>query len=159
MGLCSTVWHCSRFYRLCFCRRSVGRDGRGTIWSTDSNSTILDWTNSAQSNDKTIFSKLVFRPRFFSCGLSKSWESRSQESVFPALIWQIYRSTLQMSCTNGKKWKWSNSVLKSKTGIFWWISITNNVKSYKKFDEKAQTGKFTVFTMWNQLRGAKNMDY
>ena len=27
------------------------------------------------------------------------------------------------------------------------MSITHNVKSYKKFDEKAQTGKFTVFTM------------
>ena len=30
-------------------------------------------------------------------------------------------------------------------GIFWCISITNNVKSYKKFDGKAQTAKFTVF--------------
>ena len=29
----------------------------------------------------------------------------------------------------------------------------------QKIDEKAQTGKFTVFTVWNQLRGAKNMDY
>ena len=45
----------------------------------------------------------------------------------------------------GLKWKWSNSVLKSEMGIFWCISITNNVKSYKKFDEKAQTVKFTVF--------------
>ena len=30
-------------------------------------------------------------------------------------------------------------------GIFLCISITNNVKSYKKFDGKAQTAKFTVF--------------
>ena len=45
----------------------------------------------------------------------------------------------------GWKWKWSNSVLKSEMGIFWCISITNNVKSYKKFDGKAQTAKFTVF--------------
>ena len=30
-------------------------------------------------------------------------------------------------------------------GIFSCISITNNVKSYKKFDGKAQTAKFTVF--------------
>ena len=28
--------------------------------------------------------------------------------------------------------------------MFWCMSITNNVKSCKKFDEKAQTGKFTV---------------
>ena len=38
-------------------------------------------------------------------------------------------------------------------------SDARNVKSYKKIDEKAETGKFTVFTMCNQLRGAKNMDY
>ena len=33
------------------------------------------------------------------------------------------------------------------------------MKSYKKFDEKAQTGKFTVFTIWNQLHDAKNTDF
>ena len=31
--------------------------------------------------------------------------------------------------------------------------MPNNVKSYKKIDEKVQTGKFTVFTMGSQLRG------
>ena len=31
----------------------------------------------------------------------------------------------------GWKWKWSNSVLKSEMGIFWCISITNNVKLCK----------------------------
>ena len=30
-------------------------------------------------------------------------------------------------------------------GIFWCISITFNVNSYKKINEKAQTAKFTVF--------------
>ena len=50
-----------------------------------------------------------------------------------------------MIAAGGWKWKWSNSVLKSEMGIFWCISITNNVKSYKKFDGKAQTAKFTVF--------------
>ena len=50
-----------------------------------------------------------------------------------------------MSAAGEWKWKWSNSVLKSEMGIFWCISITNNVKSYKKFDGKAQTAKFTVF--------------
>ena len=53
--------------------------------------------------------------------------------------------TLQMIAAGEWKWKWSNSVLKSEMGIFWCISITNNVKSYKKFDGKAQTAKFTVF--------------
>ena len=33
-----------------------------------------------------------------------------------------------------------------------------NVKSCKKFDEKAQTAKFTVFAMGSQLCGAKNME-
>ena len=42
--------------------------------------------------------------------------------------------------------------------MFWCISITNNVKSCKKFNEKAQTGKITVFTMVNQHCGAENME-
>ena len=36
--------------------------------------------------------------------------------------------------------------------------MPNNVKSYKKIDEKAQTAEFTVFAMGNQLLGAKNME-
>ena len=40
--------------------------------------------------------------------------------------------------------------------MFWCISITNHVKSYKKYNEKAQTAKFTVFTVGSQLRIAKN---
>ena len=34
--------------------------------------------------------------------------------------------------------------------------MPNNVKSYKKIDEKAQTAKITVFAMGSQLLGAKN---
>ena len=44
-------------------------------------------------------------------------------------------------------WKWSNGVKISEMGIFWCISITNNVKSCRKFNEKAQTVNFSVFTM------------
>ena len=36
--------------------------------------------------------------------------------------------------------------------------MPNNVKSYKKFDEKTQTAKITVFAMGSQLLGAKNME-
>ena len=36
--------------------------------------------------------------------------------------------------------------------------MPNNVKSYKKIDEKAQTAKFTVFAKGSQLRSAKNME-
>ena len=60
-------------------------------------------------------------------------------------IRRSFSITLQMIAAGEWKWKWSNSVLKSEMGIFWCISITNNVKSYKKFDGKAQTAKFTVF--------------
>ena len=66
--------------------------------------------------------------------------------------------TLQMIAAGEWKWKWSNSVLKTEMGIFWCISITNNVKSYKKFDGKAQTAKFTVFARESQLRSDKNME-
>ena len=36
--------------------------------------------------------------------------------------------------------------------------MPNNMKSFKKIDEKAQTAKFTVFAMGNRLLGAKNME-
>ena len=65
--------------------------------------------------------------------------------IDPKCIRRSFSITLQMIAAGEWKWKWSNSVLKSEMGIFWCISITNNVKSYKKFDGKAQTAKFTVF--------------
>ena len=37
----------------------------------------------------------------------------------------------------GQIQKWSNGVKISKMGIFWCISITNNVESSKKINEKA----------------------
>ena len=52
------------------------------------------------------------------------------------------------------KWCWQ----KSELDIFWCISITNNVKSCKKIDERGQTAKFTVFARGSQLSGAKNME-
>ena len=45
------------------------------------------------------------------------------------------------------KWKWSNGVGKREMSIIWCISITNNVKSNKKFSETAQTAKFTDFPL------------
>ena len=47
----------------------------------------------------------------------------------------------------GRKWKWSDGVKKGEIDLFWCISITNNVESYNKFNEKAQTANFSVFTM------------
>ena len=40
-----------------------------------------------------------------------------------------------------------NEVEKSEMSMIWCISITNNVKSYKKVNKIAKTAIFTVFTM------------
>ena len=68
------------------------------------------------------------------------------------------RSWMEVIPKVGRNWKWSNEVLKSEISIFWCISMPNNVKSYKKIDEKAQTAKITVFAMGSQLLGAENME-
>ena len=57
--------------------------------------------------------------------------------------------------------KWSNGVKISEMGIFWCISITNNVESCKKFNEKAQTANFSVLARGRRPRQelfAKNME-
>ena len=41
-------------------------------------------------------------------------------------------------------------------GIFWYISITNNVESCKKINEKAQTANFSDFTMERRELCAEN---
>ena len=63
----------------------------------------------------------------------------------------------------GWKWKWSNGTGKSEMSIIWCISITNNVKWNKKFNETAQMANFTVFTMCGRelpaiLRGTANAE-
>ena len=44
----------------------------------------------------------------------------------------------------------------SEMGIFWYISITNNVESCKKINEKAQTANFSDFTMERPKLCAEN---
>ena len=44
----------------------------------------------------------------------------------------------------------------SEMGIFWYISITNNVESCKKINEEAQTANFSDFTMERQELCAEN---
>ena len=60
---------------------------------------------------------------------------------------QRFRIIICLDFKNPWKWKWSNEVEKSEMSMIWCISITNNVKSYKKVNEIAQTARFTVFTM------------
>ena len=62
-------------------------------------------------------------------------------------IRQGSRMRLGVTAKVGRIWKWSNGVKISEKGIFWCVSITNNVESCKKFNEKAQTVNFSVFTM------------
>ena len=62
-------------------------------------------------------------------------------------IWQTLISGIHFSAKVGQKWKWSNGVRKGKIYPFWCISITNDIKSYKKINERAQTANFSVFTM------------
>ena len=57
------------------------------------------------------------------------------------------RSYHNMSPPDLWKWKWSNGVGKSEMSIIWCISITNNMKSNKKFNETAQTANFTDFRL------------
>ena len=44
----------------------------------------------------------------------------------------------------------------SEMGIFWYISITNNVESCKKFNEKAQTVNFSDLARQRQELCAEN---
>ena len=53
-------------------------------------------------------------------------------------------------------WKWPNGVENSEISIIWCISITNNVKICKKFNESAETAKFSVFTRGRQELCAEN---
>ena len=57
------------------------------------------------------------------------------------------------------KGKWSNGVEKWNGPIFIHIYVKQcNVKSCKKFDEKAQTGKFTIFERGSQLKSWKTRE-
>ena len=72
-------------------------------------------------------------------------------------IWQGLRRCHDMSLPNTRFWKWSNGVKRVEMDLFWCISMTNNVYSCKKINGRAQTFKFSVFTMGRQELLAKNM--
>ena len=63
-----------------------------------------------------------------------------------------------MSPPNTRFWKWSNGVKRVEMDLFWCISMTNNVYSCKKINGRAQTFKFSVFTMGRQELLARNME-
>ena len=55
-----------------------------------------------------------------------------------------------------RNWKWPNGVGNSEMSIIWCIYITNNVKTCKKFNERAQTAKFSVLCRLRQELFAEN---
>ena len=59
---------------------------------------------------------------------------------------QLFSITLDLSSNNG--WKWSNGVGKSEISIIWCLSITNNVKSCKIFNETAQKRPTSLISHW-----------
>ena len=68
---------------------------------------------------------------------------------------------LGLTAKDGRIQKWSNGGKISKMGIFLCISITNNVESSKKINEKAQTANFSVIARGRRPRNelfAKNME-
>ena len=77
----------------------------------------------------------------------KAFDESQQSDTLRNTIWQLFSITIRLDFKNPWKWKWSNEVEKSEMSMIWCISITNNVKSYKKLNEIAQTARFTVFTM------------
>ena len=84
-----------------------------------------------------------------------------KEDFHPDHLWQGSRMRLGFTAKVGKIWKWSNGVENCEMGIFWCISITNNVESSKKINEKAQTANFSVLARGRRPRKelfAKNME-
>ena len=49
-----------------------------------------------------------------------------------------------------------NGVKKNEMNLFWCISITSNVKTCNKFNERAQTAKFSVLCRLRQELFAEN---
>ena len=69
---------------------------------------------------------------------------------------KILRHSVRMSLgfcpAEPRNWKWPNGVWNSEMSIILCISITNNVKTCKKFNESAQTTNFIVFTRGHRWR-------
>ena len=77
-------------------------------------------------------------------------------SYKPNGVWQHLRRCHDMSLPNTRFWKWSNGVKRVERDLFWCISMTNNVKSCKKINGRAQTSRFSVFTRGRKELWAEN---
>ena len=75
-----------------------------------------------------------------------------QGSVYHFVHWHPW--THHTSAARAWKWKWSNGVEKSETDLCWCISMTNNVKSYKKTMEESKHSD-SVFLQWDCAENAK----
>ena len=59
--------------------------------------------------------------------------------------WHLRRCH-DMSLPNTRLWKWSNGIERVERDLFWCISMTNNVKSCKKINGRAEISRFSVST-------------
>ena len=66
-------------------------------------------------------------------------------------IRQTLRSGIHFSAKVRQNRNWSNGVRKGEFDLFWCIFITKNVKSYKKFNERARTAIFSVHWLTGAL--------
>ena len=89
-----------------------------------------------------IYSTSTYSPNVYIC----------IEYILATIIWQGSRMRLGVTAKVRRIWKWSNGVKISEMGIFWCISITNNVNSCKKFNEKAQMANFSVLAKGRRPR-------
>ena len=117
------------------------------------------------SKDSPIQTELL---RIFS-GAVASLVSITVDGSVTVLIWLIFkalrwfrnfshsvRMRLGFCPAEPRNWKWPYGVGNSQMSIIWCISITNNMKTCKKFNERAQTAKFSVFSRLRQELCAEN---
>ena len=169
MPVCLSVWHLS-FYTLTHCPLPlppsplwISKHWKGKqVWETLKLATVninfdfclagripcvLSWMAVQWCSMIPIMCTRVWKNKHL-------WYNQS-------LLWQASSMRLGFTAKVGRIWKWSYGVEISEMGIFWCISITNNVESCKKINEKAQTANFSVLARGRRPRKelfAKNME-
>ena len=85
-------------------------------------------------------------------------KSQNISCLFPwhANLWQIVSWRAETIPEKVKISRPINGVKKSEMNLFWCISITSNVKTCKKFNERAQTANFSVLSRLRQELCAEN---
>ena len=88
--------------------------------------------------------------------VSSIYKKLQKFTFFGIWVRHSVRMSLGLCPAELRNWKWPNGVGNSEMSIIWCISITNNMKTCKKFNERAQTAKFSVFSRLRQELCAEN---